>query len=164
MTNKAGGRGDARRLEKLYGTKAHGTSYQTVLNLVRERGLDGAIKQLEEWGMKPQTTEPMNIPDFVREKLPKVGDRVVYTSASGHRYDGTVDAIPNNPGHAYTPFPTVSLSFRDERNKLIRKSRVLPWTGCGSNRQKYAVNAFLPCGLVVECVECGSLTHSTCNK
>lgn len=44
---------DARRLEKLYGTKEHGTSHSTVHRLVSERGLEGAIQQLEAWGMKP---------------------------------------------------------------------------------------------------------------
>jgi len=51
--SKGGDSKEARRLEKLYDTKAHGTGHQTVLRLIREKGLDGAIAQLEAWGMKP---------------------------------------------------------------------------------------------------------------
>ena len=46
---------DARAIEVLYDTKAHGTGHQTVVRLIQERGLDGAIEQLEAWGMKPLT-------------------------------------------------------------------------------------------------------------
>ncbi len=44
---------DARRLEKLYRTKEHGCAHSTVLRLIRQKGVDGAIAQLEAWGMKP---------------------------------------------------------------------------------------------------------------
>jgi hypothetical protein len=47
----------ARQLERLYRTKEHGTGHQTVLRLIRERGLDGAIQQLEAWGMKPEADQ-----------------------------------------------------------------------------------------------------------
>ena len=43
---------DARRLEKVYDTKAHGTKHRTVMQLIHDRGLDGAIEQLEAWGLK----------------------------------------------------------------------------------------------------------------
>ena len=55
-----------------------------------------------------------------------VGKEVRYFSGSGREYVATVDAIPKNPGHGYSPLPTVSLSFRNERNKLVRKARVVP--------------------------------------
>lgn len=51
MTNRSHDTKDARKIEKLYNTKGHGTSHSTVLRLIRERGLDGAISQLESWGM-----------------------------------------------------------------------------------------------------------------
>ena len=53
MTQRSRATKDARRLERLYRTKEHGTGHQTVLRLLRERGLEGAIQQLEAWGMKP---------------------------------------------------------------------------------------------------------------
>jgi len=53
MTNRGNDSKEARKLEKLYRTKEHGTGHQTVLRLIREKGLDGAIAQLEAWGMKP---------------------------------------------------------------------------------------------------------------
>ena len=56
----------------------------------------------------------------------KIGDQVIYVSRSGKKYVATVTGIPENPWHAYTPLPTVSLSFRNERNKLVRKTRVIP--------------------------------------
>jgi len=59
-----------------------------------------------------------------------VGTAVVYVSASGKEYEATVTGIPENPGHAGTAEPTVSLEFRDERGKLVRKKRVIP-TGVG---------------------------------
>lgn len=43
----------ARRLEKLYDTKAHGTKHSTVMSLLRDKGLEGTMVQLEAWGMKP---------------------------------------------------------------------------------------------------------------
>lgn len=53
MSRQAKDTREAKRLERLYGTKAQGTSHTTVLRLVRDRGLEGAIAQLEAWGMKP---------------------------------------------------------------------------------------------------------------
>jgi len=53
MTQRSHATKDARRLERLYRTKEHGTAHQTVLRLIRECGLEGAIQQLEVWGMKP---------------------------------------------------------------------------------------------------------------
>lgn len=53
MGNQSRETKDARDLERLYDTKAYGTKHQTVLRLVRERGLEGAMAQLEAWGMVP---------------------------------------------------------------------------------------------------------------
>jgi hypothetical protein len=58
MTSRGGKNKDAKRLMALYDCKKHGTKYSTVLNLLKERGLEGAITQLEAWGMKPVTHEP----------------------------------------------------------------------------------------------------------
>jgi hypothetical protein len=44
---------EARRLEKLYDTKANGIRHSTILHLIQERGLNGTIVQLESWRMKP---------------------------------------------------------------------------------------------------------------
>jgi hypothetical protein len=56
MTNRSAASKGARKLEKLYNTKGHGTKHSTVLRLVEERGLEGAIQQLESWGMAPVVT------------------------------------------------------------------------------------------------------------
>jgi GH24 family phage-related lysozyme (muramidase) len=53
MSNRSHETKDARKLEKLYNTKEHGTSHSTVMRLIREKGLEGAMAQLESWGMKP---------------------------------------------------------------------------------------------------------------
>ena len=53
ILSPGGHKKDARRLEKLYDTKARGTTHTTVLRLIRERGIEGAIAQLEAWGMRP---------------------------------------------------------------------------------------------------------------
>lgn len=55
-----------------------------------------------------------------------IGKKVTYISGSGQRYEATVFAIPEKPEHGYSPLPTVSLEFRDERGKLVRKERVIP--------------------------------------
>lgn len=55
-----------------------------------------------------------------------IGKRVIYTSGSGKEYEAFVTMIPSRPEHAYSPLPTVSLEFRDNRNKLVRKERVIP--------------------------------------
>jgi hypothetical protein len=57
MSNRTTAQRNARRLMKVYDVKAHGSCYTTVLRLVREQGLDGAIEQLEAWGMKPQVAD-----------------------------------------------------------------------------------------------------------
>jgi hypothetical protein len=44
----------ARKLERLYNTKAHGTKHATVMRLLHNVGLEGTIQQLEAWGMKPE--------------------------------------------------------------------------------------------------------------
>lgn len=44
---------DAKRLTKLYGTRERGVGHQRVLLLIRERGLDGAIAELEAMGFRP---------------------------------------------------------------------------------------------------------------
>jgi hypothetical protein len=59
MSNRSTATKNARRLEKLYGTKAHGVKHMTVLRLVNERGLDGAIEQLEAWGMVANADPPV---------------------------------------------------------------------------------------------------------
>jgi hypothetical protein len=43
----------ARRLERLYETKKHGTKHATIMRLLHNVGLEGTIRQLEAWGMKP---------------------------------------------------------------------------------------------------------------
>lgn len=45
---------EARRIERLYATKEHGTSHSTVLRLLRDQGAEATIAQLEAWGMRPQ--------------------------------------------------------------------------------------------------------------
>ncbi len=52
MTSRGTASKQARMLEKVYETKKHGTKHMTVLRLVQEQGLEGAIDQLEAWGMK----------------------------------------------------------------------------------------------------------------
>ena len=64
-----------------------------------------------------------------------VGRNVLYVSGSGKVYGAIVVGIPENPGHACVPDPTVSLEFRDERGKLIRKERVLPEGASNRKRQ-----------------------------
>ena len=56
MTTRGGKNKDVKRLMALYDCKKHGTKYSTVLNLLKERGLEGAITQLEDWGMRANTT------------------------------------------------------------------------------------------------------------
>jgi len=51
VSNRSTATKTARKLEKLYRTKEHGTKHTTVLRLLTERGLDGTIEQLEAWGM-----------------------------------------------------------------------------------------------------------------
>lgn len=63
-----------------------------------------------------------------------VGSNVLYISGSGYAYEATVVGIPENPGHACCPDPTVSLEFRDGHGTLVRKERVLP-DGCCGKRQ-----------------------------
>lgn len=63
-----------------------------------------------------------------------VGKEVVYVSGSGREYKSVITAIPSRPMHGKHHLPTVSLEFRDERNKLVRKERVLP-DGIGYKRK-----------------------------
>jgi hypothetical protein len=63
------------------------------------------------------------------------GVDVEYVSESGRRYRATVELIPVNPGHEGTRLPTVSLSFRNDQGKLVRKARVLPAGVCSKDRQ-----------------------------
>lgn len=76
---------------------------------------------------------------FKRCYVVKVGDEIIYISESGRKYDAVVTDIPDRPWHDNSRLPTVSLEFRDLRNKLIRKDRVLPQGICSSNRQIYMV-------------------------
>jgi hypothetical protein len=66
-----------------------------------------------------------------------VGTTVVYVSTSGHAYDAFVEALPENPWHAWTKLPTITLTFRDERGKLVRRSRVTPFKSGQSDRGRY---------------------------
>lgn len=69
-----------------------------------------------------------------------VGATVIYVSMSGRAYDALVEALPENPWHAWTTLPTVTLSFRDERRKLVRKSRVMPFEdGRSGDRGRYRI-------------------------
>ena len=65
MTTRSTESRNARRLERLYGTKASGIQYTTVLRLIRDRGLDGAMLELESRGLKPVVAI---VPD--RDQLP----------------------------------------------------------------------------------------------
>ena len=67
---------DAKRLTKLYGTRERGVGHQRVLLLIRERGLDGAIEEIEAMGFRPLT--PSETPCPTRpgddpQRLPLVG-------------------------------------------------------------------------------------------
>lgn len=55
-----------------------------------------------------------------------IGKEVVYTSASFKKYKAIIVGISDNPKNEYTDLPTVSLEFRDEKNKLVKKNRVIP--------------------------------------
>jgi len=59
-----------------------------------------------------------------------IGKTVTYVSGSGKRWTAVITAIPENAYHAegsgYGGLPTVSLEFRNERGKLIRRPAVLP--------------------------------------
>jgi len=67
----------------------------------------------------------------------KPGDKVEYISASGRVYEATVIGIPKNPWNLCTPLPTLSLTFKDETDKLIRKDRVLPMSASSYNYDVY---------------------------
>ena len=66
-----------------------------------------------------------------------VGKEIIYCSGSGNEYSATITNIPINPGYKGSCLPTVSLAFRDERGKLIRKSRVLPRQVSTTKRQTW---------------------------
>ena len=53
MGNRSAATREARRLERLYDTKAHGTKHSTILRLLHDVGLEKTIEQLEAWGMRP---------------------------------------------------------------------------------------------------------------
>jgi hypothetical protein len=55
-----------------------------------------------------------------------IGEDVLYYSHSCKKYAATITDVPDNPWHLDSDKPTVSLSFRDERGKLITIDRVLP--------------------------------------
>ena len=67
----------------------------------------------------------------------KPGDRVEYISGSGKVYEATVVEIPENAWHLCTNLPTLSITFRDETGRLIRKKRVSPISASCSNRKVY---------------------------
>jgi len=61
------------------------------------------------------------------QELNLIGKEVQYKSRSGKGYKAVITNIPVNPWHGEkVSLPTVSLEFRDERGKLVRKERVLP--------------------------------------
>jgi dsDNA-specific endonuclease/ATPase MutS2 len=107
------------------------TSYQEI----RDRG-----EKLLEEAKKEQkviVTAVQNSKEF------KPGDKVEYISGSGKSYTATVIEIPENPWHFSTPLPTLSLTFRDETGRLIRKKRVLPISASAYNRKVYRERAKL---------------------
>jgi hypothetical protein len=53
MSNRSSATKTARKLERLYDTKTHGTKHGTIMRLLHNVGLEGTIQQLEAWGMKP---------------------------------------------------------------------------------------------------------------
>jgi len=55
-----------------------------------------------------------------------IGMKVKYRSGSGKEWDAIITNIPENPEHACTTRPTVSLIFKNERGKYVKKRRVLP--------------------------------------
>jgi len=68
MSNRSRATKDARKLEKLYGTKARQIAHSTILRLIRERGLDGAIQQLEAWGLTPTMPQPDRIDGSIADE------------------------------------------------------------------------------------------------
>jgi len=101
------------------------TTYQEI----RDKG----EKLLEE----AKRDQKVIVTAIQKSKEFKHGDKVEYISASGKIYEATVIEIPENPWHLSTPLPTLSLTFRDETGKLIRKKRVLPISASISNRRVY---------------------------
>lgn len=71
---------------------------------------------------------------------PEKGSIVTYTSKKNHRYEALVTDWPQNPDHRYSPYPTVSLVFRNEIGKAVRKSRVTPAKDGFSELQHYRVS------------------------
>jgi hypothetical protein len=100
------------------------TSYQEI----RDRGAE-----LLEEAKRDQKV----IVTAIQTKEFKPGDKVEYISGTGKSYIATVVEIPENPWHLSTPLPTLSLTFRDETGRLIRKERVLPISVSAYNRKVY---------------------------
>lgn len=100
-------------------------SYQEI----RDRG----EKLLEE----AKRDQKVIVTAIQKSKEFKAGDKVEYISDSGKSYEATVIGIPENPWHLCTPLPTLSISFRDETGRLIRKDRVLPISASTHNRKVY---------------------------
>jgi hypothetical protein len=107
MTNRSHTTKDARKLEKLYDTKSHGVSHSTVLRLIQERGLDGAIEQLEAWGMKrvTGTIEPEPEAMTTAAALTQLSDRFVEFAreieAACEGEIGIVVELPDGSRHAW---------------------------------------------------------------
>jgi hypothetical protein len=101
------------------------TTYQEI----RDRG-----EQALEEAKKDQKVV---VTAIQKSKEFKHGDKVEYISASGKIYEAVVVEIPENPWHLSTPLPTLSLAFRDETGRLIRKNRVLPISASLHNRKVY---------------------------
>lgn len=53
---------------------------------------------------------------------------VVYISGSGKRYMAIITAIPENPDHAYSTLPTVTLEFVNTRSNTVCKTRAIPYS------------------------------------
>ena len=88
------------------------------------QGENSLARQINRIGLQ-------NLPkDLIAAEMQKaqqlIGMQVIYKSRSGIEYPAKITGIPENPWHQGTEFLTVSLEFRDKRNKLVRKNRILP--------------------------------------
>lgn len=101
---------------------------------------EAAVKMLRDWmvydrkpkksRVLPGTTHPEEAVGVIA-----LGATVLYVSDSGKEYEAMVIGIPENPDHAGTPDPTLSLEFLDELGKAVRKERVLPEAAAQVKRQ-----------------------------
>lgn len=136
----SGQRGKAKSAERLnpepWAEYADGTLaihyYKKGGNFIDEPGVClGHCFSVESFAVAKAIVASINGPNFQKW----CGRKVEYISGSGKKYRAEVDAIPTNPGHGGTELPTVSLSFRDENENLVRKFRVLPFEVANRKRQ-----------------------------